>query len=88
MARTFRDRYVAALVARGHIIVSDNGRHVKLTRTPKSDARRATFYFVGTHGSVRYGPSVSASLAVNDKFKLDLLNEALPQKEDTHANPS
>ena len=68
---TLRERFIAALVARGSVVV--NGRSDKVT-TLTRPRREGTFYFVGRAGSLRFGRIYSRSLPCNDTFKNLLLN--------------
>lgn len=76
MARTQSQRIVAALEARGHKRVPYASDTVKLTRTLASEGKPVTFYFVGTHGSLRIGRSKTSSRPASDAFKSTLLSEA------------
>jgi hypothetical protein len=74
---TIQDRLLAALVQRGSVEISRNlvGR-ITLT-TPRFPGE---FYFIGTAGSLRRGPTYTKSLPVTEKFKAILLQIAEAQQ--------
>jgi hypothetical protein len=71
---TLQQRLVEALIAstRGTLIESRSRKYVTLKRPDGS------FYFVGPAGALRFGKTVSASIAVPDDFKRRLLEENAP----------
>ena len=75
MARiTLQQRLVDALVAtgRGTLVESRSRKYVTLKRPDGS------FYFVGKAGALRFGKTVTASIAVPEDFKRRLLEENAP----------
>lgn len=67
---TLHDRFVRALQARGSTKVEAyQGRYTKMTRP----VRPGTFYFVGSAGALRFGPSASKSIPVSESAKAELL---------------
>jgi hypothetical protein len=72
MARnTLQQRLIEALIAtaRGTPVESRSRKYVTLKRPDGS------FYFVGPAGALRYGKTVSASIAAPENFKRRLLEE-------------
>ena len=72
MARiTLQQRLVDALVAtgRGTLVESRSRKYVTLKRPDGG------FYFVGKAGALRFGKTVSASMAAPEDFKRRLLEE-------------
>ena len=72
MARiTLQQRLVDALVAtgRGTLVESRSRKYVTLKRPD------ASFYFVGKAGALRFGKTVTASIAAPEDFKRRLLEE-------------
>jgi hypothetical protein len=72
MARiTLQQRLVDALVAtgRGTLIESRSRKYITLKRPDGG------FYFVGKAGALRFGKTVSASMAAPEDFKRRLLEE-------------
>ena len=69
--RTLQQRLVDALVAsgRGTPVASGSRKYVTLKR-PDGD-----FYFVGKAGALRFGKTVTGSVAAPDDFKRRLLDE-------------
>jgi hypothetical protein len=69
---TLQQRLVDALVAtgRGTVAESRSRKYVTLKRPD------GTFYFVGPAGALRYGKTVTSSIAAPDDFKRRLLDEA------------
>jgi hypothetical protein len=75
MARnTLQQRLIEALIAtaRGTLIESRSRKYVTLKRPDGS------FYFVGRAGALRFGKTVSASIAAPEDFKRRLLEENAP----------
>ena len=68
---TLQQRLVDALVAtdRGTIVPSRSRRYVTLKRPDGS------FFYVGKVGALRFGKTVSSSVAAPDDFKRRLLEE-------------
>jgi hypothetical protein len=68
---TLQQRLVDALVAtgRGTILQSRSRKHVTLERPDGS------FFYVGKAGALRYGKTVSKSMAAPNDFKRQLLEE-------------
>jgi hypothetical protein len=68
---TIQQRLVDAIVAsgRGTLIESRSRKYVTLKRPDGG------FYFVGKAGALRFGKSVSDSMAAPDEFKQRLLAE-------------
>ena len=68
---TFQQRLVDALVAtgRGTIVQSRSRKYVTLKRPD------GTFFYVGPAGALRFGETVSTSVAAPDDFKRRLLEE-------------
>jgi hypothetical protein len=72
MARiTLQQRLIEALIAtaRGTLVESRSRKYVTLKRPDGS------FYFVGKAGALRFGKTVTASIAAPDDFKRRLLEE-------------
>jgi hypothetical protein len=72
MARiTLQQRLIEALIAtaRGTMVESRSRKYVTLKRPDGS------FYFVGKAGALRFGKTVTASIAAPDDFKRRLLEE-------------
>ncbi len=69
---TLQQRLVDALVAtgRGTIVPSRSRKYVTLKRPDKS------FFYVGRNGALRFGKTVSGSIAAPDDFKRRLLEES------------
>lgn len=65
---TLHDRFVAALIARGCVVVPS--RSGKVTTLTKNGVE---FYFVGRSGSLRLGRVYTYSFPVNDRGKRALL---------------
>jgi hypothetical protein len=75
MARiTLQQRLIEALIAstRGTMVESRSRKSVTLKRPDGS------FYFVGPAGALRFGKTVSASIAAPEDFKRRLLEENAP----------
>ncbi|MGE5769880.1 MAG: hypothetical protein ACM32G_06260 [Betaproteobacteria bacterium] len=75
MARiTLQQRLIEALIAtaRGTLVESRSRKYVTLKRPDGS------FYFVGPAGALRFGKTVSASIAAPEDFKRRLLEENAP----------
>lgn len=73
MPKSLKDRYIAALIERGHCLVtSKTGKYTTLTRASDGEGRM-TFYFVGRSGALRAGRTVTESIPVSDRFKEALL---------------
>ena len=75
MARiTLQQRLIEALIAtgRGTLVESRSRKYVTLKRPDGS------FYFVGPAGALRFGKTVSASMAAPEDFKRRLLEENAP----------
>jgi hypothetical protein len=75
MARiTLQQRLIEALIAtaRGTLVESRSRKYVTLKRPDGS------FYFVGKAGALRFGKTVSASIAAPEDFKRRLLEENAP----------
>jgi hypothetical protein len=68
---TLQQRLVDALVAtgRGTIVPGRSRKYATLERPD------GTFYFVGPAGALRYGKTVSKSMAAPDDFKRRLLED-------------
>jgi hypothetical protein len=71
---TLQQRLIEALIAtaRGTLVESRSRRYVTVKRPDGS------FYFVGKAGALRYGKTVSASIAAPEDFKRRLLEENAP----------
>ena len=71
---TLQQRLIEALIAtgRGTRVVSRSRKYVTLKRPDGS------FYFVGRAGALRYGKTVTASIAAPEDFKRRLLEENAP----------
>jgi hypothetical protein len=71
---TLQQRLIEALIAtaRGTLIESRSRKYVTLKRPDGS------FYFVGKAGALRFGKTVTASVAAPDDFKRRLLEENAP----------
>ena len=69
---TLQQRLVDALIAtgRGTIVPSRSGKYITLERPDGS------FFYVGKAGALRYGKTVTGSVAAPDDFKRRLLDEA------------
>jgi hypothetical protein len=69
--RTLQQRLIEALIAtaRGTLVESRSRKYVTLKRPDGS------FYFVGPAGALRFGKTVSASIATPEDFKRRLLKE-------------
>lgn len=69
---TLQQRLVDALITTGHgtIVPSRSRRYVALKRPDGS------FFFVGKAGALRFGKTVTDSMAAPDDFKKRLLDEA------------
>jgi len=69
---TLQQRLVDALIATGSgtIVPSRSGKYVTLKRPDGG------FYFVGRAGALRFGKTVTDSMAAPDDFKKRLLDEA------------
>ena len=67
-----QQRLVDALVAsgRGTLVTSRSRKYVTLKRPD------GNFYFVGKAGTLRFGKSLTGSMAAPDDFKNPLLEEA------------
>jgi hypothetical protein len=75
MARiTLQQRLIEALIAtaRGRLIESRSRKYVTLKRPDGS------FYFVGKAGALRFGKTVTTSMAAPEDFKRRLLEENAP----------
>jgi hypothetical protein len=70
--RTLQQRLVDALVAtgRGTPVTSRSRKYVTLKRPD------GTFFYVGKAGALRFGKTVTGSVAAPDDFKRRLLDEA------------
>jgi hypothetical protein len=71
---TLQQRLIEALIAtaRGTLVESRSRKYVTLKRPDGS------FYFVGKAGALRFGKTVSASIAAPEDFKRRLLEENAP----------
>ena len=71
---TLQQRLIEALIAtaRGTRVESRSRKYITLKRPDGS------FYFVGKAGALRYGKTVSASIAAPEDFKRRLLEENAP----------
>jgi hypothetical protein len=71
---TLQQRLIEALIAtgRGTRAQSRSRKYITLKRPDGS------FYFVGPAGALRYGKTVSASIAAPEDFKRRLLEENAP----------
>jgi hypothetical protein len=71
---TLQQRLIDALIAtgRGTVVDSRSRKYVTLKRAD------GAFFYVGRNGALRYGRTVSASVAATDAFKQRLLLEAEP----------
>ena len=71
---TLQQRLIKALIAtaRGTLIESRSRKYVTLKRPDGS------FYFVGKAGALRFGKTVTASIAVPEDFKRRLLEKNAP----------
>jgi hypothetical protein len=69
MAKTFQERYLAALQGRGEQEVK------RLTGCIVVSRKAGGFYYLGTSGSLRYGQTRAGSLSCGTKFKTTLLEE-------------
>jgi hypothetical protein len=71
---TLQQRLIEALIAtgRGTRVESRSRKYVTLKRPDGS------FYFVGRAGALRFGKTVTASMATPDEFRQRLLLEAEP----------
>jgi hypothetical protein len=71
---TLQQRLIEALIAtaRGTLVESRSRKYVTLKRPDGS------FYFVGPAGALRFGKTVSASIAAPEDFKRRLLEENAP----------
>ena len=69
---TLQQRLVDALIAtgRGTIVPSRSRKYVTLERPDKS------FFYVGRNGALRFGKTVTDSMASPDDFKRRLLRDA------------
>ena len=75
MARiTLQQRLIEALIAtgRGTRVENRSRKYITLKRPDGS------FYFVGRAGALRFGKTVTASVAAPDDFKRRLLEENAP----------
>ena len=75
MARiTLQQRLIEALIAstRGTLVESRSRKYITLKRPDGS------FYFIGRAGALRFGKTVTASIAVAVDFKRRLLEENAP----------
>jgi hypothetical protein len=75
MARiTLQQRLIEALIStgRGTLVESRSRKYVTLKRPDGS------FYFVGPAGALRFGKTVTASIAAPEDFKRRLLKENAP----------
>ena len=70
---TLQQRLVDAIVAsgRGTLVESRSRKYVTLKRPDGS------FFYIGKAGALRYGKTVSASIAAPDEFKRRLLDETI-----------
>ena len=68
---TLQQRLVDALVAsgRGKVVQSRSRKYITLKRPD------GTFYFIGPAGALRYGNTVSNSMAAPEDFRRRLLEE-------------
>jgi hypothetical protein len=71
---TLQQRLIEALIAtaRGTLVESRSRKYITLKRPDGS------FYFVGPAGALRFGKTVSASIAAPEDFKRRLLEENAP----------
>jgi hypothetical protein len=68
---TLRDRYVAALLARGCIQIASTSRRYVIF-----EAADHTRYYLGKNGSLRVGRTIADSVPVGDRQRQFLLKEA------------
>jgi len=67
---TLRERFAAALIARGsEEVPSKSEKYLTFTRP----AKPGTFYFIGVSGALRFGRTSGKSIAASDAFKSKLL---------------
>lgn len=67
---SIRDRFIAALTARGETRVDyPSDKYVAFTRA------QGGHFFVGKSGALRFGPTISGSMPVSARAKLDLLGK-------------
>lgn len=70
MPTTLREKFIAALIARGETEVKHTFKYVVFTRNLAPD----TFYYVGRNGALRAGRTIASSFPMSDAFKQKLLN--------------
>lgn len=76
--KTIQDKLVAALLLRGETeLVSKSRKYRVFTRKPYK-TEQPTKFFVGTHGSFRYGTSHAGSRPVFDSERQTLLKSVMP----------
>lgn len=71
MTKTLRERFVAALLKRGEKAVKETTKTIVFSR------KEGGFYYIGKSGSLRYGPTKTASIPCTDMFKFKLGLETL-----------
>lgn len=67
--KTLKDRFVAALEARGEKKVKETFKYAVYSRAAGG------FYYVGRSGALRVGNTVGGSVPVNNKVKAIMLGE-------------
>lgn len=66
MSKTIREKFMAALLARGETEVKRTFRYIVYSR------QAGGHYYLGSNGGLRYGATIAGSVPVSQKFK-DLL---------------
>lgn len=66
--RTLMQKYIAGLVAKGEHVVKNTPRYAVFTRNAGG------YYYVGTAGAVRAGPTRANSRPCSTAFKQQLIN--------------
>lgn len=64
---TLKQQYMAGLVAKGETRVKDTPRYTVFTRI------HGGYYYIGTSGGLRAGPTVTASRSCSLAFKQQLI---------------
>jgi hypothetical protein len=72
--KTLRERYTAALIARGETLVKSTHKYDVYTRQAGPGGSTYHFYYIGRAGALRVGSSIASSTPCSDRFKQSLLD--------------
>jgi hypothetical protein len=68
MAKTLRQIFIAALIAKGERQVKETHKFVVFTKATGG------YYYIGRSGSLRFGSTVANSIPASDRFKKELVD--------------